>query len=146
MSQKFAILALLPLLTVIFGCQAERNYYMYRPANWQQHQKLMDAWGPASGSPHPLMPTSDPKDAGWVWVSQSGKILYRGSLPSASGDYQQCETVYQMLQRGLEGITVTEKMLTEIVNGTMDRVNGSNMTDSIETIGFDWQEGDLFCD
>ena len=146
MARKIAIMALLPLLTGIFGCQAEKSYYMYRPANWEQHHKLMDDWDQASDSPYPLIPTSDPKDAGWVWVSPSGKLLDKGNLPSAPGEYQQCETVYQMLQKGLEGVTATEKMLTEMVNSTMDSVNGSNLTDAIETVGFDWQNGVFFCD
>ena len=146
MARKHVLFALLPLLAGIFGCQAEKNYYVYRPANWEQHHKLMDEWDPASGLPHPLMPTSDPKDAGWVWVSPSGKLLNKGYLPTTPGDYQQCQTVYQMLQSGLEQVTATEKMLTEMVNGTMDSVNGSNMTDSLETVGFDWENGDIFCD
>ena len=146
MARKFVILALLLLLTGIFGCQAEKDYYMYRPANWQQHHKLMEDWDPASGSPRPLMPTSNPKDAGWVWVSPSGKLLDKASLPSTPKDVQQCETAYQMLQRGLEGVTTTEKVLVEMVNGNMDTVNGGNMTDSLETVGFDWQNGGLFCD
>ncbi|HEG44414.1 MAG TPA: hypothetical protein ENH94_10235 [Phycisphaerales bacterium] len=146
MVRNFVILALLSLLTVIFGCQAEKNYYMYRPANWEQHHKLMDDWDPASDLPHPLMPTSNPEDAGWIWVSASGKILNEGLLPTVPDKVQECETTYQMMQRGLEGVTATEKILVEMVNGTMDTVNGTNMTDSLETVGFDWQTGDLFCD
>lgn len=146
MVRKFVILALLLLLGGIFGCESEKRYYMYRPANWQQHHKLMDDWDPASDLPHPLMPTSDPEDAGWVWVSASGKILNEGLLPTVPDKVQECETVYQTLQRGLEGVTTTENIWVQMVNDTMDTVNGGKMTDSLETVGFDWQNGDLFCD